>query len=83
MIAGKRSIQAAELVILKLIMQPKKLEHYKFFAPIAWTLCLSFAGFVGLLALQVNDTIQDLESSSISFDQRLDVVEKAVDTNPL
>jgi hypothetical protein len=61
-------------------MQPKKLEHYKFFQPIAWTLCLSFAGFVGMLALQLDNSIQNLESSSIGFEQRLQNIESIVGT---
>ncbi len=63
-------------------MQPKKLEHYKYFSPIAWTLCIGFAGFVGLIALQVNDTIQGLENSSVSFEQRLEALEETVGINP-
>jgi len=61
-------------------MQSKKLEHYKYFQPIAWTLCLSFAGFVGMLALQLQSTITNLESSTLSFEQRLQNVEAAVGT---
>jgi hypothetical protein len=63
-------------------MQPKKLEHYKFFQPIAWTLCVSFAGFVGMLALQLEQEVQKFNTSSISFDQRLQVVEEAVGVTP-
>jgi hypothetical protein len=59
-------------------MQPKKLEQYKYFQPIAWTLCLSFAGFVGMLALNVNKEIQRFENSSLVFEQRLQNVERAV-----
>ncbi len=63
-------------------MQPKKLEQYKYFAPIAWTLCIGFAGFVGMIAIQAGDAIKKLESSDISFEHRLEAVEKAVDINP-
>ncbi|HMO78447.1 MAG TPA: hypothetical protein PKA42_03770 [Candidatus Paceibacterota bacterium] len=63
-------------------MQPKKLEHYKYFTLIAWTVCIGFAGFVGLLALQVNDAIKNLESSSVSFEQRLQDLETTVQINP-
>jgi len=59
-------------------MQPRKLEQYKYFQPIAWTLCVSFAGFVGMLALQMNSAMQNFESSSISFDQRLQNLEEKV-----
>ncbi len=64
-------------------MQPKKLEQYKYFQPIAWTLCLSFAGFVGMLALELKTTVMQMEQSSISFEQRLKAVEDVVGVNPL
>ena len=63
-------------------MQPKKLEQYKYFQPIAWTLCISFAGFVGMLSLQLQATIQDLQTSTLTFDERLRNVEAAVGANP-
>ncbi len=63
-------------------MQPKKLEQYKYFQPIAWTVCISFAGFVGMLALQLKTTIINLEQSTVSFEQRLQEVEAAVGVNP-
>jgi hypothetical protein len=58
-------------------MQPKKLEQYKYFQPIAWTVCLSFAGFVGMLALQLKTTVNHMQQSTISFEQRLQAVEAA------
>jgi hypothetical protein len=63
-------------------MQPKKLEQYKYFQPIAWTLCLSFAGFVGMLALQIENQFEEFQSSSISFEQRLQNVEAALEVEP-
>lgn len=63
-------------------MQPKKLEHYKYFQPIAWTLCVSFAGFVGMLALQLENEVQRFNTSSISFEQRLQTLEAAVGVTP-
>lgn len=63
-------------------MQSKKLEQYKYFQPFAWTLCISFAGFVGMLALQLQTKIEGLEHSSLSFEQRLQNVETAVGTTP-
>ncbi len=62
-------------------MQPKKLEHYKYFQPIAWIVCLSFAGFVALLSLQLKDNITQLESSSISMEQRLSDLENTINPN--
>jgi hypothetical protein len=61
-------------------MQPRKLEQYKYFQPIAWTLCLSFAGFVGMLSLQVQQEVQKFEMSSISFEERLQNLEDVVGT---
>lgn len=58
-------------------MQSKKLEQYKYFQPIAWTLCLSFAGFVGMLALQMEEQVQKFNTSSISYEQRLQALEEA------
>ncbi len=63
-------------------MQPKKLEQYKYFQPIAWTLCISFAGFVMMMALQLKTTIHNLESSTLSFESRLQNVEAAVGVTP-
>ncbi len=60
-------------------MQPKKLEHYKYFQPIAWTVCISFAGFVGMLALQLQATVENLENSTLTFEERLRNVEAAVE----
>ncbi len=59
-------------------MQPKKLENYRFFQPIAWTLCVGFASFVGMLSLQLQDTVAELESSSVNFETRLQNIEQAV-----
>lgn len=64
-------------------MQPKKLEHYKYFQPIAWTLCVSFAGFVGMLALQLENEVQRFNTSSISFEQRLQALEEATGITPV
>ena len=63
-------------------MQPRKLEQYKYFQPIAWTLCLSFAGFVTLLSLQLQSTVVNMEKSTINFDERLKAVEEVVGVNP-
>lgn len=63
-------------------MQPKKLEQYKYFEPIAWVLCISFAGFVMMLALQLKTTIANLEHSNLSFEERLQKVEAAVQVTP-
>ncbi len=62
-------------------MQPKKLEQYKYFQPIAWTICVTFAGFVMMLAFQLQTTIKDMEKSSLVFDQRLQNVEAAIGIN--
>lgn len=63
-------------------MQPKKLEQYKYFQPIAWTLCLSFAGFVGMLALQLQATMDHMQESTLSFETRLQNIEAAVGVTP-
>jgi hypothetical protein len=62
-------------------MQPRKLEHYKYFQPIAWTLCVSFAGFVAMLALQLENQVRsigNLETSAMGFDQRIQNLENIV-----
>jgi hypothetical protein len=59
-------------------MQPKKLEQFKYFQPIAWTLCISFAGFVAMLSLQLVNAVSALENSSISIENRLDNFEEKV-----
>lgn len=62
-------------------MQPKKLEHYKLFQPVAWIVCISFAVFVGMLTLEFKSSIQNLQTSSENTDQRLQNLEKAIGTN--
>ncbi len=59
-------------------MQPKKLEQFKYFQPIAWTLCLSFAGFVAMLSLQLVNVVNNLQNSSISIESRLDNLEEKI-----
>ncbi len=59
-------------------MQPKKLEQFKYFQPIAWTLCLSFAGFVVMLSLQLVGVVNDLQTTNLSIDSRLDVLEDKI-----
>lgn len=59
-------------------MQPKKLEQYKYFQPIAWTLCIGFAAYVGSIALKADEQFKKLESSSLTFEQRLERVENVV-----
>lgn len=81
-LAGTNVIETITIVIIGLPMQPKRLEHYKYFTPIAWALCLGFAGFVGLLALQVNETIHGLETSNLTFEQKFETLETTADTNP-
>jgi len=61
-------------------MQPKKLEHYKFFQPIAWTVFISFTGFVTMLALQLNTAINDLDNSKTSIEKRIQNLENTVYT---
>ncbi len=63
-------------------MQPKKLEQYKYFQPIAWTVCISFAGFVGMLALQLKTTVIHMQQSTLAFEQRLQNIEAAVGVSP-
>lgn len=62
-------------------MQPKKLEHYKYFQPIAWTVCISFAVFVGMLSLEMKTAVENLESSNLNTEQRLQNIEKTIGTN--
>lgn len=63
-------------------MQPKKLEQYKYFQPFAWTLCISFAAFVGLLALELKANVLQMQETALSFEARLERVEQAVGVNP-
>lgn len=43
-------------------MQPKKLEQYKYFGPIAWVVLIVFVLFVFSLVLRLKDAIYDLET---------------------
>ncbi len=63
-------------------MAGKKLEQYKYFQPIAWTLCISFAGFVGMLALQLKTTVYAMQTSSLSLEERIKTIEERVGINP-
>lgn len=62
-------------------MQPKKLEQYKYFQPIAWTVCIGFAAYVGMLALNVQSEITRLQSSSLGFEQRLQNLERSINAS--
>jgi hypothetical protein len=50
-------------------MQPKKIEQYKYFQPIAWTLFLSFTGFVAIVTLQltVDASIADSLATTVAY----------------
>ena len=70
-----------QVFVILTYMQPKKLEQYKYFQPIAWTLCLSFAGFVAMLALQLERQVHLLEHSTVGFDARINTLEEIVGVN--
>lgn len=56
-------------------MAQKKLEQYKWFPVVAWTLAIGFALFVINLAFELRETADDLRESSISLQQRMDYLE--------
>lgn len=57
-------------------MQPKKLENYKVFPFVAWTLCVLFAGFVGLLSIEMKQAITELQIINIQNAEKIDSIEK-------
>ncbi|KXJ99807.1 MAG: hypothetical protein UZ19_OD1000305 [Parcubacteria bacterium OLB19] len=60
-------------------MQPKKLENYKVFPFIAWTICVLFAGFVGLLSLEMKQAITELQTINLQNAEKIDSIEKKLD----
>jgi len=54
----------------------KKLEQYSWFPYVAWTLSIGFAIFVMMLALQLRDIARDLQKSSATLDQQMQMVEE-------
>ena len=54
----------------------KKLEEYSWFPYVAWTLSIVFAIFVGSLALELRNTAQSIQDSTMTLDYRLQVVEE-------
>ncbi len=59
-------------------MQPKKLENYKYFGIIAWILCIGFAIFVYSLVLELKEAAENIQTTSVDFEQRLETVEDIV-----
>ena len=59
-------------------MQPKKLENYKYFGVIAWILCIGFAIFVYSLVLELKEAAENIQTTSLDFEQRLETVEDIV-----
>ena len=64
-------------------MQPKKLENYKVFPFIAWTICVLFAGFVGLLSLEMKKAITELQTINLQNAEKIDSIEKKLDRSNL
>ncbi len=62
-------------------MQPKKLEHFKAFPYIAWTICVLFAGFVGLLSLEMKQAITELQTINLQNAEKIDSIEKTLNGN--
>lgn len=59
-------------------MSSKKLEHYKYFTPIALFLCIGFATFVGIIAIKASESIKRLESSNLNLEQKLERLENTI-----
>ena len=57
-------------------MPQQKLEHYKVFPIIAWTLTILFTIFVIHLALRVNETANNLEKTSQNLGEQMRQVEE-------
>ena len=64
-------------------MQPKKLENYKVFPFIAWTICVLFAGFVGFLSLEMKQAITELQTINLQNAEKIDSIEKKLDKSNL
>lgn len=54
---------------------PKKLEQYKYFSVVAWTLVLAFTSLVTYLALDLRQTANELETTSMNLNQKMEDVE--------
>jgi len=63
-------------------MVAKKLEQYKYFQPIAWTLCISFAGFVAMLTIELRNVVYNMQNSSLSLEARIANIEDRVGITP-
>lgn len=59
-------------------MQPKKLEQHKFFPYVAWTLCILFAGFVGMLSLEMKKAVNELQMQNLQDNERISELENTV-----
>ena len=53
----------------------KKLEEYRWFPYVAWTLSIGFSIFVGFLAIELRNTAASIEQSSLNLEQRIKAVE--------
>lgn len=57
-------------------MPHKKLEHYRLFPVVAWTVTLLFAGFVVHIAVRINSTANELEATSQNLGEQMRSVEE-------
>lgn len=62
-------------------MEPKKIEEYKYFQPIAWVTVLVFAMFVFALSIQSRSTIKVMQINNAVIEERLQVLEEALNIN--
>lgn len=62
-------------------MQPqsKKLEEYKIFPYIAWTICILFAGFVLNLSLQLSVSVEEMQDSNLNLEYRVQTIERMLE----
>ena len=54
---------------------PKKLEQYRYFSIVAWILILCFASFVLYLVLDLRQTAQQLQDTSMNLDHKMQQVD--------
>lgn len=57
-------------------MPHQKLEHYRLFPIIAWTITILFAAFVIHLAVRIDNTADELEATSQNLGEQMRIVEE-------
>lgn len=61
---------------------PKKLEQYKYFSIVAWTLVVCSSSLVLYLALDLRQTAHELQDTSMNLDHKMQQIDALFENQP-